>query len=109
MQVYPQRPLCSYLLNPPLAALLAAAGYDHESPRAACAAHLSILVTEELVLLLLPELIKAQAQVEAEFAKASTGSEAKAKRLFCARGCGNAMRLIVDTFIACSLQAPHHR
>jgi hypothetical protein len=92
----------SYLLNPPLAALLAAAGYDHEMPRAACAAHLSIPVTEELVSALLPELIKAQALVETEFADVSTGSEAKAKRLFCARGCGHALRLIVDTFIACS-------
>ena len=52
----------------PRTALLTAAGYDHEVPRAACAARLNVLVTEELVLLLLPELIKAQAMVEAEIA-----------------------------------------
>ena len=34
----------SYLLNPPIAALLCAAGYDHEMPRAAFAAHLSVAV-----------------------------------------------------------------
>jgi len=92
----------SYLLNPPMSALLAAAGFDHQAPRAAHAAHLSIRVTEELVTALLPQLITAQAQVEAEFKTVTTGAEAKAKRLFCARGCGRALRLIVEVFIACS-------
>ena len=83
-------------------ALLAAAGFDHEVPRAAHAAHLSVRVTEELVSALLPQLFTAQAQVEAQFKTVTTGAEAKAKCLFCARGCGRALQLIVEVFIACS-------
>lgn len=92
----------SYLLNPPLAALLAAAGYDHETPRAACAAHLAVRVSDSLVQAMIPELAKAQAVVEAEFSTVSSGMEAKGKRLFCARGCGRALHVIFQTFIACS-------
>ena len=92
----------SYLLNPPIAALLAAAGYNQETPRAATAAHLHVPVPAGLVAELLPSLIKAEADVEAEFASTTSGAEAKAKRLFCARGCLRALRLIVEITIACS-------
>ena len=92
----------SYLLNPPIAALLSAALFDHELPRGAYAAHLSVQVTVEVVKTLLPVLVDMQERVEAAFADVHSATEAKAKRLFCARGCGRALRLIVEIFIACS-------
>jgi hypothetical protein len=92
----------SYLLNPPLAALLGAAGFDHEAPRAARAAHLCVPITVELEKALLPQLIETTMHVDAELQATTTGAEAKAKRLFCARGCGRALRLIVQIFIRCS-------
>ena len=95
----------SYLLNPPIAALLCAAGYDHEMPRAAFAAHLSVAIGN-LSDLLLPQLADTEAKVEAEFAKMKSGAEAAKHRLFCARGCLRAIRLVTDTFVACAAARP---
>ena len=92
----------SYLLNPPLAALLSRAGFDHEMPRSAYAAHLAVKPPAELIAELLPALIIQEQKIEAAFRMAASGAEAKKKRLFCARGCSRALRTLCIEFLQAS-------
>ena len=55
----------SYLLNPPPAPLLSAAGFDHTSPSTAYAAHLSVEVDGELIKAL-PKLLERKRRREEE-------------------------------------------
>ena len=96
----------SYLLNLPIPALLAAAGYDHEHPRSAFAAHLSVPVPPELLDLLCPEMKELKKRIDTAFDQALRGVDAKKERLFCARGCWRALKLIFETVISCAAARP---
>lgn len=89
----------SYLLNPPIAALLASAGFDHTLPASARAAHLIVVFDTLLIGMLWPWLPQQMAAIDAEFTKVPNGKEAKRKALYCARGCGKALKLIAEVLI----------
>ena len=62
----------SYLLQPPLNAMLSRAGHNWQTPASAYAAHLSVTMDDSLVDTLVPSLWEAQSQVDEAMKKASS-------------------------------------
>ena len=96
----------SYLLSPPMAALLAAAGFDHTLPTAATAPHLQAAFDDKLIELFWPKLLPQLIEIDEAFKQAKSGADAKTKKLFCARGCGRALKLICETTLRCAAARP---
>ena len=96
----------SYLINQPISAMAGAAGWDFEEFLLEDCAHLDAdmddKVVNRLVDVYLPMLVENERRIEEAFEKCVNNTQAKAERLFCARGVAAAFRMMGRVFFRCA-------
>jgi hypothetical protein len=102
--------MVSYLLNLPLSALAAIAGYDKDHLDEEQCAHLDAdpnnELTDKVWKAWLPFLVAEDTRVDAAFEKCTNNVQAKDDRLFCARGVADAFILMARIFVRCAAARP---
>ena len=91
--------MTSYLTNLPITALLGAAGYCIDFPRAAGAPHLAVVVQAVLLAMLAPWFEAAEAKVEDAITSCPTGKQVEEQQLYSASGALSYIKLSLKTLL----------
>jgi hypothetical protein len=89
----------SYLTNPPINAMVAAAGGDHTCPESHQPPRTTVIVPDELLQLIFPALIMTRKNVYARYFACTTHEERKEQRLCTLKGCIDGLILDVTRFL----------